>query len=209
MYVVYNDSWKLIIGVPRVSCKTVDTWWNIGFLMKGKTRTHIGLEICSIEQTTIHGTCYTIRRCFYLGEILVYRVLSKLSITVEIAKNILLQITCLFLRKNRNNLSTMSTIRKIHWNNGVQSNGTINNVSDGKIIIVQSYTNTDAFNDGTLLHCWIGKLINDVQSSGNRERNLVNRKPSKKPISPENLKQLIRYRIILEYSKVYSKQVKL
>lgn len=54
--------------------------------MKGKTRTHIGLEICSIEQTTIHGTCYTIRRCFYLGEILVYRVLSKLSITVEIAK---------------------------------------------------------------------------------------------------------------------------
>lgn len=208
MYVVYDDSWKLIIGVPRVSCKTVDTWWNIGLLTKGKTRTNIGFEICSTEQTTIRGTCYTIRRRFYFREILVYRLLSKLSITVEIAKNILLQITRLFLRKNRNNLSTMSMMRKVHWSNGVQSNGTTINVSDGKIIIDQPYTNTDAFNDGTLLHCWVEKLINDVQSTSNRERNLVNRKPSKKPISPENLKQLIRYRIILEYTKVYSKQMK-
>lgn len=191
-----------------MSCKTVDTWRNIGLLMRGKTRTNIGFDICSTEQTTIHGTCYTIRRRFYLRETLVYRLLSKLSITVEIAKNILLQITCLFLRKNRNNLSTMSMIRKIHWSNDVQSNGTTIYVSDGKIIIDQPYTNTDAFNDETLLHCWVGKLINDVQSTSNRERNLVNRKPSKKPISPENLKQLIRYRIILEYTKVYSKQMK-
>ena len=124
--------------------------------MKGKTRTNIGFEICSIEQTTIYDTCYTIRRYFYLREILVYRLLPKLSVTVEIAKNILLQITCLFLRKNRNNLSTMSMIRKVYRSNDVQSNGTTINVSDGKIIIVQSYTNTDAFNDGTLLHCWEG-----------------------------------------------------